>query len=203
MVAIAAPITEAYAQTPGKATGVFGFLSERRKQQESRPLPQPPAFNSRPSSFTESPSLPQEDLSLEPSQYVRVSQEFSSISRIPRFIGDESSVFDPTASPTPIIGDSRIPLRIDSQWPRASLDDQLLRNTARVDQENIGPLAAVPSRELQRKSSYIDADKAFIMSPGLARDFGSDVANGRSPIPFHRKALSAYENQENDWSLRK
>jgi hypothetical protein len=160
---------ETYPQTPGRATGVFEFLTERRKQQESRPLPPIPAFNSRPSSFSGSPSLPQEDFSLEPSQYVRVSQELSSISRIPRFNGDESSVFDPTASPTPIIGDSRIPRRIDSRRPKASLDDRLLRNTDQVDRENVRcPFTAVPTREHRRKSSYTDADKAFIMSPDPA-----------------------------------
>ena len=196
--------TETYPLTPGRSAGVFEFLTERRKQQESRPLPAIPAFNSRPSSFSGSPSLQQGDFSLEPSQYVHVSQELSSVSRIPIFNGDESSVFDPTASPTPIIGNSRIPRRIDSRQPKASLDDGLLRNVTQAGQENVDPFTALPSREHRRKSSYTDANKAFIMSPGLAvRDFGDDVANGRSPLPFHRKALSAYENQENDWSLRK
>ena len=188
---------ETYHQTPGRAAGVFEFLTERRKQQE--PLPQNPAFSSRPSSFSGSPSLPQEDLSLEPSQYVNVSQELSSISRIP---GDESSMFDPTTSPTPIVANSQIPRRIESRRPKASLDDRLLRNTAQADDENNRPFTSVPPREHRRKSSYTDADKAFIMSPNLTRGFGDDVANGRSPIPFHHKALSAPENQENDWSVR-
>ena len=191
---------ETYPQTPGRANGVFEFLTERRKQQESRPLPPTPASNSRPSLISGSPSLPQENSTLEPSQYVRVSQELSSISRTPRFNGDESSVFDPSASPTPIVGDSRIPRRIDSRRPKTSFDDRLLQNTAQVDRENYDPFTAIPTREHRRKSSYTDADKALIMSPDPARGFGDDVANGRPPI---RKALSAYENQENDWSVRK
>jgi len=197
---VAVPM-ETYPQTPGRAAGVFEFLTERRKQQESRSLPPIPAFNSRPSSFSGSPSLQQEDFTLEPSQYVNVSQELSSISKAPGFNGDESSMFDPTASPTPIIGNSRIPQRIESRRPKASLDDRLLRNTAQADDENC-PFTTVPPREHRRKSSYTDADKAFIMSPNLARGFGDDVANGRSSMPFHHKALSAPENQENDWSVR-
>ena len=203
LVAVATANTESYPQTPGRATGVFEFLTERRKQQESRPLPSIPTFNSRPPSFSETPLSQQEDNSLEPSQYVRVSQELSPISKIPVFNGDESSVFDPTTSPTPIISNSRIPRRIDSRRPKTSLDDRLLRNTAQTGQENFDPLIAMTSREHRRKSSYTEADKAFIMSPGPPRDFGDDIANRRSPIPLHRKALSAYENQENDWSLRK
>ena len=202
MVALATPNMDSYPQTPGRAAGVFEFLTERRKQQESRPLPSIPAFNSRPSSFSESSPPSQEDDSLEQSQYVRVSQELSPASRIPRFNGNESSVFDPVASPTPIVGDSRIPRRLDSWRPKASLDDQLLRNTAQVDQENVDSFTAVTPREHRRKSSYTDADKAFIMSPGLPRGFGDDSTNGRSPIPLHRKALSAHESQENNWSLR-
>lgn len=194
---------ETYPQTPGRATGVFEFLTERRKQQESRPLPPAPALNSRPSSLSGSPSLQQEDLSLEPSQYVCVSQELSSMSRIPRLNGDESSVFDPTTSPTPIVGNSRIPRRIDPRRPKASFDDQLSWSTVQVDQENHDPLNAIPPREHRRKSSYTDASNASIMSPDPTRSFGDDVANGRSPIPIHRKALSAYESQENDWSVRK
>ena len=193
---------ETYPQTPGRVTGVFEFLTERRKQQESGPLPSIPAFNSRPSSFSGSPSSPQEDLPLEPSQYVNVSQELNSISRIPGFDGDESSVFDPTASPTPIVGDSRIPRWTDPRQPKASLDDGILRNTVQVDLENRDPFTGIPSREHRRKSSFTDANKAFIMSPNPARGFGDDVVNGRPPIPPRRKALSAYENQENDWSLR-
>jgi len=193
---------ETYPQTPGRATGVFEFLTERRKQQESGSLPPIPALNSRPSSFSGSPSLPREDLSLGPSQYVNVSQELSSISRIPRFNGDESSMFDPTTSPTPIVGNSRIPRRIESRRPKTSLDDGLLRNTAQADLENHCPFTTVPPREHRRKSSYTDADKAFIMSPNLARGFGDDIVNGRSPMPSHHKALSAPENQENDWSVR-
>jgi hypothetical protein len=203
IVALVTSETEGYPQTPGRAAGVFEFLTERRKQQESRPLPSIPACNSRPSSFSESPLCRQEDHSLEQSQYVRVSQEFSPVSRIPRFNGNESSVFDPTTSPTPIIGDSRIPRRIDSRRPKASLDDRLLRNTPQVDRENFDSFTAATPREHRRKSSYTEADKAFILSPGPPRDFGDDAMNGRSPIPFHRKALSAYENRENDWSLRK
>lgn len=202
IVAVATANAEGYPQTPGRAAGVFEFLTERRKQQESCPLPSTPAIDSRPSSFSESPLSPQEDHSPEQSPYVRVSQELSTTSRIPRFNGDESSVFDPTTSPTPIVGNSRIPRRIDSRRPKASLDDRLLQHTTQVDQGNTDPLVATP-HEHRRKSSYIDANKAFIMSPGPSRDFGDDVANGRSPIPLHRKALSAYENQENNWSLRK
>lgn len=203
IVAIATANTESCPQTPSRAAGVFEFLTERRKQQELRPLPSIPAFNSRPSSFSESPLSPQECHSLEPSQYVRVSQEFSPISRIPRFNENESSALDLTMSPTPIIGNSRIPRRIDSRRPKSSLDDRLLQNTAQVDQENGGSFTAVTSREPRRKSSYTDADKAFIMSPCSSRDFGEDVANGRSQIPFQRKALSTCESQENDWSVRK
>ena len=201
IVDVAAPIMETYPLTPGRAAGVFEFLTERRKQQESRPLPSIPTFNSRPPSFDEYPPSPQEDLSFEPSQYVRVSQELDSISSIPRFTEEESSVFDPNASPTPIVGSTQIPQRIDLRRPKTSLDDRLLRGIAQVPQENPDSFTAMPSREHRRKSSYTDANKAFIMSP--VRDFGNDVANGRSPIPAHRKALSAYENQENDWSLRK
>ena len=190
---------ETYPQTPGRVDGVFEFLTERRKQQESRPLPPTPAFDSPPSSSSGSPSLPQEDSSLESSQYVRVSQESSSISRIPVFNGDESSVFDPSTSPTPIVGNSRIPRRIDSRRPKTSFDDRLLR----IDQENCDPFTAVPTREHRRRSSYTDADRAFIISPDPARNFGDNAANGRSLIPSHHKALSAYENQENDWSVRK
>jgi len=200
---IATTVAETYLQTPGRANGVFEFLTERRKQQESRPLPQIPAFNSRPSSFSGSLSLLQEDLSIEPSQYVRVSQELSSVSRTSRSDGDESSVFDPTTSPTPIVGNSRIPRRIDSRRPKASFDEQLLRNTVQANQEKYDPFTAVPTRENRPKSSYTEADKALIMSPDPARSFGDDVGNGRSPIPFHHKPLSAYENQENDWSVRK
>lgn len=202
-VPVATANTGSYPQTPGRAAGVFEFLTERRKQQDSRPLPSIPGFRSRPSSFSESPLSPQEDHSLEPSQYVRVSQELGSISTISRFNGDESSVFDPTLSPTPIIGNSRIPRRIDPRKPKASFDDRLLIRNTVEDQENANPFTAVTSRENRRKSSYTDANKAFIMSPGPPRDIGNDVANGRSPIPFHRKALSAYENQESEWSLRK
>ena len=198
---VAVPM-ETYPQTPGRATGVFEFLTERRKQQEPRSLPPIPAFNSRPSSFSGSPSLPQEDFAHEPSQYVNVSQELSSISKVPGFNGDESSMFDPTASPTPIIGNSRIPRRIELRRPKASLDDRLLRNTTQADDENC-PFTTVPPREHRPRSSYTEADEAFIMSPNLARGFGDDVANGRSPIPFHHKALCApAENQENDWSVR-
>lgn len=199
---VAATIGETYPQTPGRANGVFEFLTERRKQQESRPLPAVPAFSSRPSSFSGSFSLSPEDPSIEPSQYVRVSQELSSVSGMPRFNGDESSVFDPTTSPTPIVGNSRIPRRIDSRRPKSSFDERLLRDTVQADQENCGPLAAIPTREHRRKSSYTEADKAFIISPDPVRRFGDNVANGGSPIPFHRKALSVYESQENDWSLR-
>ena len=202
IVAVATANPENYPQTPGRAAGVFEFLTERRKQQDSRPLPSIPAFNSRPSSFSESPSSLQGDHSLEPSQYVRVSQELSSTSRIPIFNGNESSFFDPTTSPTPIIGDSRIPRRIDSRRPITSLDDRLLRNAGQVDQGNAGPFPAVTSREYWRKSSYTEADKAFIMSPGPPRDFAHDVTNGSSPTPSNR-ALSAYETKENDWSLGK
>lgn len=198
IVAVATGNAEGYPHTPGRAAGVFEFLTERRKQQESRPLPSIPAFDSRPSSFSGSPSSPQEDHSLEQSQYVRVSRELSPVSKIPRFNGDESSVFDPTASPTPVIGHSRIPRRIDLRQPKVSLDDRLLRNAAQVDQENVNPSTTVTSREHRRKSSYADANKAFIMSPGPPQ---GDV-NGRSLISFHCKGLSAYENQENDWSLR-
>jgi hypothetical protein len=155
IVAIAASTMEAYAQTPGKATGVFEFLTERQKQQESRPLPQIPPFNPCSQSSIESSS--QEDLALEPSPYIRV-QEFSSISRIPRYTGDKSSVFDPTASPTPIVGNSRVPQRIDLRWTKASLDDRLLRNTTQADQENTNRFTAVPSREHRQKSSYTDTD---------------------------------------------
>lgn len=166
-------------------------------------MPPTPSFSSRPSSISGSPSLPQEDFSLEPSQYVRVSQELSSISGIPRFNGDESSVFDPSASPTPIVGDSRIPRRIESRpRPKTSFDDRLLRNTDQADRENYDPFTAIPTREHRRKSSHTDADKALTISLDPARSFGNDVANGRSQIPLHRKALSAYENQENDWSVR-
>ena len=193
---------ETYSQTPGRVTGVFEFLTERRKEEESRTLPSIPAFDSRPSSFSGSSSLPQEDLSLDPSQYVRVSQELSPVSRIPGFNGDESSVFDPTASPTPIVGISRIPRRVGPRRPKASLDDQLLRNTVQADDENHNPFVVIPSREHRPMSSYTDADKAFVMSPDPVRDFGGDVSNGRSPVPSHPKALSAYENQENDWSVR-
>lgn len=200
IVDVAAPIMETYPLTPGRAAGVFEFLTERRKQQESRPLPSIPAFNSRPPSFDEYPPSPQEDLSLEQSQYVRVSQELDSIFRLPGFNEEESSIFDPNASPTPIIGNPQIPQRIDSWRPKMSLDDRLLRGTTQVDQENPGSFTAVPSRELRRKSSYTDANKAFIMSP--VRGFGNDVVNGKPPIPVHLKALSAYENQENDWSLQ-
>jgi len=191
-------------QTPGRAAGVFEFLTERRKQQESRPLPPISAPNSRPPSFDGSLPSPHEELSIEPSQYVRVSQELNSVSRIPRFNGDESSVFDPTASPTPIADDPRIPRRIGSQPLKTSPDDGLLRNSVQVDHENRDPFTAIPPREDRRKSSYSEADKAFIMSPGVlvSRDFGNDVTNGRSPVPFQRKALSAYENQENDWSVQ-
>ena len=194
-------IMETHPQTPGRATGVFEFLTERRKQQESRPLPQLPAFNSRPSSFTGSPPLLGEEFSLAPSQYVRVSQELSAISRIPGFNGDESSLFDPTASPTPIVSNSRIPRRIDSRRPKTSFDDRLLRNAFQADHENHNPFTAAHSHENRRKSSYTEADKTFIVSPD-PRDFGDNVANGRSPISSQRKALSAYENQENDWSVR-
>jgi len=194
---------ETQPQTPGRATGVFEFLTERRRQQESRPLPPNPAFNSRPSSFSGSPSLPQEDLSLESSQYVRVSQEFSPISRIPRFNGDESSTLGPTVPPAPIFGDSRIPRRIDSQRRKASFNDRLLRDTVQLDQENHDPFTCIPSREHRRKSSYSSADKALIIHPDPVRDFGDDVSNERSPMPFHRKALSAHESRENDWSVRK
>jgi hypothetical protein len=147
---------EAYAQTPGKATGVFEFLTERRKQQESRPLPQIPPFNPGSQSSIESSS--QEDLALEPSPYIQVSQEFSSISRIPRYTGDKSSVFDLTASPTPIVGNSQVPQRIDLQQTKASLDNRLLRNTTQADQENTNRFTAVPSCEHRRKSSYTDTD---------------------------------------------
>ena len=200
---VATTIMETYPQTPGRASGVFEFLTERRKQQESRPLPPTPASDLGPSPISESPSLPQEDFSLEPSQYVCVSQEFGPISRITRFNGDESSVFDPSASPTPIVGDTRIPRWIDPQRPKTSFDDRLLQNAVQVDRENYDQFTAIPTREHRRKSSYTDADKALIMSPDPARGFGNDVANGRSPIPLHRKALSVYENQENDWSVRK
>jgi len=196
-------LMETYPQTPGKASEVFEFLTERRKQQESRPLPPNPAFNSRPSSFSGSPSLPQEDLSPESPEYIHVSQELSPVSRIPRFNGDESSTFDSTTSPTPIFGDSRIPRRIDSWRPNAPFNDKLLRDTVRLDQEDRDPFTAIPFREHRRKLSYSDADKALIMSPDPVRDFGNDVSNRRSPIPFHRKALSAHGNQENDWSVRK
>lgn len=177
-------------------------MTERRKQQESRPLPLTPAFNSRPPSFSASPSSPQEDSSLEPSQYVRVSQELSSLSKVPEFNGDESSVFDPSTSPTPIVGNSQIPQRIDPRRPMTSFDDRLLRKNARIDQENCGPFTVIPTREHRSKSSYADADKAFIMSPDLSRNFGDNLANGRSPLPFHPKAVSAYKSQENDWSVR-
>ena len=193
---------ETYPETPGRASGVFEFLTERRKQQESRPLPLTPAFNSRPPSFSASPSSPQEDSSLEPSQYVRVSQELSSLSKVPEFNGDESSVFDPSTSPTPIVGNSQIPQRIDPRRPMTSFDDRLLRKNARIDQENCGPFTVIPTREHRSKSSYADADKAFIMSPDLSRNFGDNLANGRSPLPFHPKAVSAYKSQENDWSVR-
>jgi len=196
-------IPDTYPRTPGRTTEVFEFLTERRKQQESHPLPQVPAFNSHPSSFSGSPSLPQEDLSLEPSQYVRVSQELGSISRIPRFHGDESSIFDPTASPTPTANDSRIPRRIGPRRPKSSSNDGLSQNSVQVDHENHDPFTVIPPREHRRQSSYTDADKAFITSPSSSRGFGEDVANGRSPASFHRKALSAYETQENDWSVRK
>ena len=193
---------ETYPQTPGRATGVFEFLTERRKQQESHPLPQVPAFDSPPSSFSGSPPLPQEDLSLEPSQYIRVSQDLNSASGTPRSDGDESSVFDPTTSPTPIVSDSRIPRRIDSRRPKTSFDDRLLRSTAQEDQENYNPFIATPSREHQRKS-FTDANEAFVMFPDLARGFGDDIANGKPSIPFRRKLLSTCENQENNWSVRK
>lgn len=180
---------ETYAQTPGRTTGVFEFLTERRKQQESRPLSLVPAFDSRPSSFSGSPSSPQEDHSLEPSQYTNASQE-------------SSSIFDPTASPTPIFENSRIPRWTHPRRPKTSFDDRILRNAVQVDQENHDPFTAIPPREHRRKSSYTDADKAFIMTPNLARNFGDDVANGRSSMPVHRKALSPSESQENDWSVR-
>ena len=203
---VATAVMETYPQTPGRAGGVFEFLTERRKQQEPRPLPQTPASNSRPSSFSASPeSSPQEDSSLEPSQYVRVSQELSSISKVSEFNGDESSVFDPSTSPTPIVGNPQIPQRIDARRAKTSFDDRLLRNIARIDQENCGPFTTIPAREHRSKSTYMDADKAFIVSPDLARSFGDNLVNGRSPVPFHHKVLSAYENQEsqeNDWSLR-
>lgn len=193
---------ETYPQTPGRVTGVFEFLTERRKQQELCSLPSNPAIDSHPSSLSGSPSLPQEDLSLEPSQYVNVSQELSSVFRMPRFGGDESSAFDPSASPTPIDDSSRILQWIDPRRPKASFDERILRDTARADLENHDPFTGIPSREHRRKSSYTDANKAFIISPGPARGFGEDVANGRSSMPFHRKALSVDENQENDWSVR-
>lgn len=202
VVAITKPLTETCPQTP-RVADVFEFLTERRKQEESRPLPTIPTFESRPPLFTESPSLPQEDLSLEQSPYVRVSQELGSISRAPIFSDDESSFFDPAASPTPIVDNPRILQRIDSRRPKASLDDRLLRNVIQADQENAHPFTAVPPRGHRRQSSYTDADKAFIISPGLTRDFGNDVVNGILPMPPNREALSAYEYQENDWSLRK
>ena len=198
-------------ETSQKASEIFRFLMEKRRPKEDKSLPALPASVSLDGlALGESlPLLPEMDEPVNMDSDIRESQEQDFASRIPRLRHERPpsrttteneavSLVTATATRIPRARGPRDPK--SSTIPMAALEPDAPHH---INAENHDTLTFIPSRAHHRKSSFVEANMAFIMSPGQER---RHVASEMNEIRYSKtsgtrpKPASIMHDKENSWS---